>query len=287
MSRRWRVALGLAPALALLATVLGAALVASLVQSLGHAPAFGVEAFPTLRYYRAVLTDPAVASAALRTLATALPATALALALGTALGLALPERRDLAASLVQLPLLVPYVVAIALVSVWLAGGGVVARLLATAGLLDGPQAFPRLLDGPAGIGMLLSFVWKQAPFTALLVAAVRAGADPRLTEAALVFGASRWQRLRYVTLPQVAPAITAAAVITLAYNLGALEVPLLLGGGTRDTLAVAAWRAYADPDLTQRPQALALAWTLTLGVVAAVAGLLAAARRWLPGVAGR
>lgn len=287
MSRRWRVALGLAPALALLATIFGAALVASLAQSLGHAPAYGVEAFPTLRYYRAVFADPVVAAAALRTLATALPATALALLLGTALGLALPARRDLAASLVQLPLLVPYVVAVALVTVWLAGGGVVARAFAAFGLLDAPQAFPRLLDGPAGVGTLVSFVWKQAPFTALLVAAVRAGADPRLREVALVFGASRWQRLRYVTLPQVMPAITAAAVIILAYNLGALEVPLLLGGGTRDTLAVAAWRVYADPDLTQRPQALALAWTLTAGVVAAVAALLAAARRWLPGVAER
>lgn len=287
MSRRWRVALGLAPALALLATVFGSALVASLAQSLGHAPTFGVEAFPTLRYYRAVFADPVVAAAALRSLATALPATGLAIVLGTALGLALPARRDLAASLVQLPLLVPYVVAVALVTVWLAGGGVLARALAGLGLLEAPQAFPRLVDGPTGVGTLVAFVWKQAPFTALLVAAVRAGADPRLSELAIVFGASRWQRLRFVTLPQVMPAITAAGVITLAYNLGALEVPLLLGGGTRDTLAVAAWRVYTDPDLTQRPQALALAWTLTVGVVAAVATLLAAARRWLPGVAER
>lgn len=287
MSQRWRVVLGLAPALTLLAFVVGAALVGSFAQSLGHAPAFGVEAFPTTRYYQAVWSDPAVAAAAWRTLAGAIPATLLALLLGTALGLALPARRDLAASLVQLPLLVPYVVAVALASVWLAGGGVLSRLGAAVGVIDAPQALPRLLDGPAGIGALLVLVWKQVPFTALLVAAVRAGADPRLVEVAQVFGASRAQLLRYVTLPQVMPALVGAGVITLAFNLGVLEVPLLLGGGTHDTLAVKAWRAYADPDLTQRPQALALAWTLTAGVLLSVATLLGAARRWLPGARGR
>ncbi len=279
--------LGLAPALTLLALVFGAALFGSLAQSLGHAPAYGVEAFPTLRYYRAVFTDPDVAAAAGRSLASALPATMLGLLLGTALGLALPPRRDLASSLLQLPLLVPYVVAVALTTVWLAGGGVLARLLAGLGLIDAPQELPRLLDGPAGVGVVVALVWKQVPFTALLVAAVRAGADAQLEDVARVFGASRRQVLRFVTLPQVMPAVLAAAVITLAYNLGALEVPLLLGGGTRDTLAVSAWRVYADPDLSQRPQALAIAWTLTLGVVSAVAALLAAARRWLPGVADR
>jgi putative spermidine/putrescine transport system permease protein len=287
VSRRWRVALGLAPALALLATVFGTALFGSLAQSLGHAPAYGVEAFPTLRYYRAVVGDPGVAAAAARTLATALPGTAIGLLLGTALGLALPARRDLASSLVQVPLLVPYVVAVALATVWLAGGGVLARALAAFGLIEVPQDLPRLLDGSAGAGVIATFVWKQVPFTALLVAAVRAGADPRLAEVAHVFGATPWQRLRFVTLPQVMPAVLAAAVITLAYNLGALEVPLLLGGGTRDTLAVSAWRVYGDPDLTQRPQALAIAWSLTAAVVLTVAALLAAARRWLPGVADR
>ncbi len=280
-------ALGLGPALALLALVFGAALFGSLAQSLGHAPAYGVEAFPTLRYYRALFTDPALALAAWRTLTSALPATALGLLLGTALGLALPPRRDLASSVLQLPLLVPYVVAVALTTSWLAGGGVLARLLAAAGVIEAPQELPRLLDGRAGIGVLITLVWKQMPFTALLVAAVRTGADAQLEEVARVFGASRAQVLRYVTLPQVMPAVLAAAAITLAYNLGALEVPLLLGGGTRDTLAVSAWRVYTDPDATQRPQALAIAWTLTLGVVLAVAALLAAGRRWLPGVAGR
>jgi putative spermidine/putrescine transport system permease protein len=286
VSRGWQVALGLAPALVVLGSVLGAALVGSLAQSLGHAPAYGVAEFPTLRYYRAVLADPEVAAAAWRSLCSAVPATLLAVALGTGLGLALPGRRDLATAMLQLPLVVPYVVAVSLTTIWLAGGGVIARLLFAAGVIDAPHDLPRLLDGPANLGVLATFAWKQVPFTALLVAAMRAGAENRLEEVARVFGASRAQVLRYVTLPQVMPAVVGAAAITLAYNLGALEVPLLLTGGTRDTVAVAAWRIYADPDLTQRPQALAIAWTLTLGVLTSVAALLAAARRWLPG-AGR
>jgi len=287
VSRRWRVALGLAPALTLLATVLGGALVGSLAQSLGHAPAYGVDDFPTLRYYAAIMRDPAVASAAARTLALALPATLLALVLGTALGLSLPQRPSLSASLARLPLLVPYVVVVALASVWLAGGGVLSRLGFALGLVASPEAFPRWLDGAAGVGAIVTFAWKQVPFTALLVSVARRGADPDLADVARVFGASRWQRLRYVSLPQVMPAMLAATAINLAFNLGAVEVPLLLGGGVRDTVAVRAWRLYADPDLALRPQAMAIAWTLTLAVGLVVALVTALARRWLPGAAAR
>ena len=285
MSRRWRVALGLAPALTLLAALFGAALFGSLVQSLGHAPAYGVREFPTLRFYSAALHDPAFSAAALRTFATAVPATALALLLGLALALAWPRAGGLARALGALPLLVPYVVVVALASLWLSGGGVLARAAAALGLIEVPQDFPQLVGGDAAVATVLAFAWKQVPFTALLVAAARTGARPELDDVASVFGASAWQRLRYVTLPQLAPALVAAGTLGLAYNLGALEVPLLLDGGTRDTLAVAAWRAYADPDLTQRPHALAFAWLLSAAVLATVAALSAIARRWLPGVA--
>lgn len=277
--------LGLAPAGLVLVLAFGGALLGSLLQSLGHAPLVGVDEFPTLRYYRAVLGDASAASALARTLATALPAAALSALLGTALGLALGARRGPAAALAQLPLLVPYVVAVALATVWLGGGGVLARLAFALGAIEASGDWPRWLDGPSGAGVVLTFVWKQVPFVALLVAALREGADRDLEEVAQVFGANRWQVLRYAVMPRVAPAVVAATAIVLAYDLGALEVPLLLGGGTRDTLAVATWRAYADPDLAQRPFAMALGWSVTALALVATSAWVAAARRLLPGAA--
>ncbi|MBA2665722.1 MAG: ABC transporter permease subunit [Trueperaceae bacterium] len=283
MKRRARVVLGLAPALATLALVFGSALFGSLLQSLGHAPHVGIEEFPTLRHYRDVFTDPATPVALARTLLTALPATLIGSILGVAVGLAWPARRGLAGALAQLPLLVPYVVAVALATLWLAPSGVVSRTLAASGLLESPQAFPRILDGAAPWGVIATLVWKQIPFTALLVASLRSGADRLLDDVAVVFGASRFQRFRYVTWPSIWPAVVAGAVITLAYNLGALEVPLLLDGGTRDTLAVRAWRAYADADVARRPEAMAFAWSMTALALLAAAALLALGRRVFPG----
>jgi putative spermidine/putrescine transport system permease protein len=184
---------------------------------------------------------------------------------------------------VQLPLLVPYVVAVALAVVWLSPGGLIARAFASLSLIDAPHDFPRLLDGAGGWGVMLTLLWKQVPFTALLVTALHGSHDRHLADVASVFGATRAQRFRYVTWPHVWPAVVAAAAITLAYNLGALEVPLLIDAGTRDTLSVRAWRAYADPDLARRPEAMALAWTMTTLAVGASAALLAVARRWFPG----
>ena len=114
MRRRARVVVGLAPAALVLIAAVGGALGGSLLQSLGYAPHLGVDAFPTLDYYRVVLADPAVRAATVRTLGPALPAAALAGVLGLALGLALAGRRGPAGALVQLPLLVPYVVVVAL-----------------------------------------------------------------------------------------------------------------------------------------------------------------------------
>lgn len=186
--RRAHSVLGLAPAALVLTVAVGGALAGSLLQSLGHAPHQGVDAFPTLDYYRAVLGDPAVRAAALRTLATALPAAALATVVGTALGLALAGRRGPARALVQLPLLVPYGVVVALATVWLAGGGVLARLAFAFGVLEAPAAWSRLLDGPSGVGVVLAFAWKQVPFVALLVAAAYDGGDRTGVEVARVFG---------------------------------------------------------------------------------------------------
>ncbi|KAA3643013.1 MAG: iron ABC transporter permease [Chloroflexi bacterium] len=62
--------------------------------------------------------------------------------------------------------------------------------------------------------------------------------DPRLTEAALVFGANRWQAFRYVTLPLSLPIIAAAAVLVFIFDFTSFGVVLLLGGPQFATLEV-------------------------------------------------
>jgi putative aldouronate transport system permease protein len=63
-----------------------------------------------------------------------------------------------------------------------------------------------------------SAIWKDVGFAAIIFLAAIAGINPELYEAAVVDGANRFQRIRYVTLP----GITEVIVIMLILQIGAI-----------------------------------------------------------------
>ena len=108
-------------------------------------------------------------------------------------------------------------------------------------MLLGPRAgfinlaLARVFGGGSAInlfslgGMIFveGLLWMPTAF--LLVAAPLRSMDPALEEAAQVSGASRWQMLRRVTLPLLAPAGVAVALLAFVRMLEAFEVPALVG----------------------------------------------------------
>jgi thiamine transport system permease protein len=62
--------------------------------------------------------------------------------------------------------------------------------------------------------------------------------DPRLSQAARMLGASRWQAVARVTLPLLMPAIAAAALLVFIFDFTSFGVILLLGGPHFSTLEV-------------------------------------------------
>ncbi|MEZ4636647.1 MAG: hypothetical protein R2856_17075 [Caldilineaceae bacterium] len=77
----------------------------------------------------------------------------------------------------------------------------------------------------------------------------------------------------------VTPGIVSTSIIVFAFLFGSFEIPLLLGVRYPNTLPVMAYRAYVDPDLTRRPEAMALGVVITLVVI----GLMAIYRRLVGG----
>lgn len=279
---RLRTALALAPLGLVLGGLFGGALALALAQSLGYAPWFGVDTFPDAAAYRALWGDRAFWASLGLTLHYAVLSTAVAVVLGTALALALarafPGRRVFGL-LYRLPLVVPYAVGIALAIVVMGNGGVASRLAAAFGLIEAPADFPRLLHTHWGWGVVAVYVWKQTPFVAIAVHAVLLGVGRDTEEAAATLGARRWQTVRLVTLPQVMPGIAQAALITFAFNMGAFEAPLILGGGYPDTLPVLAWRLFGDADYRLQVRAMAVVVSIALVSGAVLALHLALAAR--------
>jgi ABC-type sugar transport system permease subunit len=60
-------------------------------------------------------------------------------------------------------------------------------------------------DGLALISLVIVFAWQYVGFNTVLFLAGLQSIDPTLHEAAMIDGASRWQRFRFITIPQLAP----------------------------------------------------------------------------------
>lgn len=63
--------------------------------------------------------------------------------------------------------------------------------------------------------VLLSDAWKEMGWGAIIFIAALMGIDPTLFEAAMVEGASAWQRVRYITLPSIRPVIVMVVLLRL------------------------------------------------------------------------
>jgi len=80
--------------------------------------------------------------------------------------------------------------------------------------------------------------------------------DPRLGQAAHLLGANRWQAIRWVTLPILAPAIAAAAMLVFIFDFTSFGVILILGGPHFATLEVEIF--YQTVSLFNLPMAAVL-----------------------------
>jgi thiamine transport system permease protein len=80
--------------------------------------------------------------------------------------------------------------------------------------------------------------------------------NPRLGEAARLLGADSWQVMRHITLPLLAPAITAAALLVFIFDFTSFGVILVLGGPHFATMEVEIF--YQTTGLFNLPLAAAL-----------------------------
>lgn len=251
----------LAPVVLILGTLFLGSLVVALLQSFGYAPLYGINEFPTLRHYRELFSLPGFWRSVGLTFYYAVVPTVLGTVLSIYLALLLRKRfrgRGVFQYIYKLPLMIPYLVGVALTIVLFSNGGIIARLLYLVGIVETTQDFPRVLYSHAGWGIMLVYLWKQIPFVTLIVYSVLMGLGRESEEAAATLGAKPWQAFWHVTLPQIMPGIVSATVIVFAFNFGSFDVPFILGGGFPNTLPVEAWRAFDDADYSRRLRAMAI-----------------------------
>src|SRR5438552_10639183 len=132
------------------------------------------------------------------------------------------------------PLFIPFIVAAQCMRTFLAKNGMLNNTLDSLGLVD-VTALSGLLDWR---GIIVTFVWKETPFVALLVAGAMAALDRSGIEAARNLGAGGLRILCGIIVPQVAGQFTVGLVLAFVTMLSVLSVPIMISGGSPTMITV-------------------------------------------------
>lgn len=92
-------------------------------------------------------------------------------------------------------------------------------------------------------GLMVAHIFMATPYVIGPVGAVLQRFNPRLEEAALILGATRWSTFRRVTLPLIMPGIYAGGVYAFMISFADLPVSLLLAGTNIKTFPVEIFQA--------------------------------------------
>jgi ABC-type spermidine/putrescine transport system permease subunit I len=132
------------------------------------------------------------------------------------------------------PLFIPFVVAGQLMRTFLAKNGMLNHVLIGSGLIE-PLSAQSLLDWR---GIVIAFVWKQAPFVTLLLAGAMASLETQHIEAARNLGARRLRVLIDIVLPQVRGTLLVGLVLSFVTMLSVLSVPLMINPNSPTMMTV-------------------------------------------------
>jgi len=137
-------------------------------------------------------------------------------------------------SLYRWPLFIPFIVAAQCMRTFLAKNGMMNNTLDTLGLVDIAN-LSGLLDWR---GIIVTFVWKETPFVALLVSGAMAALDQATIEAAANLGAGGLRILVEILLPQVAGVMLVGLILAFVTMLSVLSVPIMISGGSPTMITV-------------------------------------------------
>ena len=264
--------ISLAPALTISMVLLGASLFYAMAESVGYINAIG-QTQVSFDAYRATLDPNSEFWTSLGfSFWVSIASTAASSAIALALAVWLSERSGNIDTLaLNWNLAFPHLVWSVALLLFLSQSGLFARWAASFGLISTTADFPVLVRDRFGIGIILSYIGKEVPFLAITILSVLRSQSVGYDVVAENLGANRWQRLRYVTIPQVLPALLAGSLLVFGFIFSSYEVPALLGVGYPRALPALALRFFLDPDLRARSEGMVISLIITLIVMVVAA----------------
>ncbi|KNF07260.1 ABC-type spermidine/putrescine transport system, permease component II [Gottschalkia purinilytica] len=255
----------LTPVMIVILGIFVTGIVMGFLQSIGYFPIVGLKDF-TLKYYKEVMMSKDFLSSLIFSIYISFISSALSVILGVALAYLIyrkKEKKGVEDIVFKVPIIVPHIVAVLLVYNLLSQSGIISRIFYSLGFVSSQNHFPSLLFEKNGIGIIITYLWKEIPFIGMVVYSVLNNMNNKFSDVAKTLGANRRQVFFKVTLPLIMPSIVTSFILVFAFSFGAFEVPFLLGPTNPKALPVKAYIEYSNPDLKHRPYTMVINMILT------------------------
>ncbi|MGF3106008.1 ABC transporter permease [Rossellomorea sp. DUT-2] len=168
--------------------------------------------------------------------------------------------------LVWIPMLVPHFVGAYLVYLLFNQSGFFSNVFGMAGWIDDRSQFPILVQERNGIGIILTYVWKEVPFVILMLLPVYATLSKSYKEIASLLGAGPYKAFWVAEWPFILPVLVETGAILFAFIFTAFEVPRLLGVTSPQMLAILVYGWFYSGSWSDRPMAFASLVLVGLGI---------------------
>jgi multiple sugar transport system permease protein len=233
-------------------------------------------AFVGFENFRAIAESSVTSTAAINTVYFVAGSIAGQVGLGTVAGILLNRRfraRGVVRSLLLIPWVVPSIVA-ATTWFWMLHSefGIVNQALTATGIVGQPVGW--LTNGSTVMPAMIAInIWKLFPFVAVMVLAGLQTVPEELYESARIDGASFWDEVRYIMLPQLRPVLVTVVLLLTIWGLNAVTViyAITRGGPANRTLTTPIQilrQAFEALEVNQAAALSAMYFAVSLIVVA-------------------
>lgn len=257
MNKKLRPYLEVMPIVFLLLFILIMGIFGALIQSFGYFPIIGLKEF-TVKYYIQVFKSEIFLNSLIYTVYTTLISSVLSVCMGVIIARILFKTKMKIELFYKIPIIIPHITVVLFAITFLSDTGIFSRIAYLIGIENSQQIFSKVLFNKNGLGVILSYVWKQTPYVMLSILTVLKRMNSSYEDVAVNLGASRFYAFRKVTLPMLLPTILSTFTIIFAFSFGAYEIPMLLGATKPRALPVQAFIEYQNPNLLNRPYAMAM-----------------------------
>lgn len=254
------------PVVSILVFVLVVGIFGAFIQSLGYFPIIGMDEL-TLKFYIDIFKNETFVKSLIFTLYITAVSSIIAVSLGVILAKVITELENSSKKsgkkskidiFYKIPIVVPHITVALFAITFLSDSGILARILYAIGVKNSQKIFSDVLFSSNGLGIILSYIWKETPYVLLTCLAVLRRISSKHEMAAINLGAGKIYAFFRVTLPMLLPTILSVFTIVFSFSFGAYEIPMLLGSTVPKTLPVQAFIEYQNPMLTDRPYAMAM-----------------------------